>query len=133
MPCASAGQCSKPGRASVPTWFYGHEQTNGFATGVAKYFANSVREDTLLHRSRAGIVYLPGQAGTVQEIFQAVTDNFYASDPSAVAPLVLVGVEHWTRVYPAWPLLRQLAAERPMAAAIFCVDTVDEAAELLTN
>ena len=116
---------------SIPTWFYGHEPTNVFATGIAKYFANSVREDTLLHRSRGGIVYLPGQAGTVQEIFQAATENFYALDPSQVAPLVLVGLEHWTRTYPAWPLLQRLAAEHPMARAVFCVETVDEAAALL--
>ena len=32
----------------VPTWFYGHEPTNLFATHVAKYFANSIREDGLL-------------------------------------------------------------------------------------
>ena len=33
---------------AVPTWFYGHEPTNQFATSVAKYFANSIREDGLL-------------------------------------------------------------------------------------
>jgi len=55
---------------SIPTWFYGHEPTNVFATKIAKYFANALREDTLLHRRRGGIVYLPGRAGTVQEIFR---------------------------------------------------------------
>ncbi len=92
---------------SIPTWFYGHEPTNVFATMIAKYFANALREDTLLHRCRGGIVYLPGQAGTVQEIFQAVTENFYAADPSMVTPMILVGVDYWTRTYPAWPLLQQ--------------------------
>ena len=67
----------------------------------------------------------------MQEIFQAVTENFYAADPTQVAPLVLVGLEHWTRTYPAWPLLQGLAAGRPMAGAVFCVDTVEEAAALL--
>jgi predicted Rossmann-fold nucleotide-binding protein len=116
---------------SVPTWFYGHEPTNVFATGIAKYFANAVREDTLLHRCRGGIVYLPGQAGTVQEIFQAATENFYAADATLIAPMVLVGVDYWTTTYPAWPLLERLAADRPMQAAVACVDTVSEAAELL--
>jgi predicted Rossmann-fold nucleotide-binding protein len=118
---------------SIPTWFYGHEPSNLFATGIAKYFANALREDTLLHRCRGGIVYLPGQAGTVQEIFQAVTENFYAADPARIAPLVLVGVEYWTERLPAWPLLRRLASDRPMAAAIHCVDTVAEAADLLSS
>ena len=85
---------------SIPTWFYGHEPTNAFATGIAKYFANALREDTLLHRCRGGIVYLPGQAGTVQEIFQAVTENFYAADPALVAPMILVGTDYWTRDLP---------------------------------
>lgn len=118
---------------SIPTWFYGHEPTNVFATGIAKYFANALREDTLLHRCRGGIVYLPGQAGTVQEIFQAVTENFYAADPTLVAPMVLVGVEYWTSTYPAWPLLRQLGRGRAMAGVISCVDTVAEAAALLAG
>jgi predicted Rossmann-fold nucleotide-binding protein len=118
---------------SIPTWFYGHEPSNLFATGVAKYFANALREDTLLHRCRGGIVYLPGQAGTVQEIFQAVTENFYAADLSQIAPLVLVGVDYWTERLPAWPLLQRLAADRPMAAAMHCVDTVAEAADLLSS
>ncbi|CAA9297169.1 MAG: FIG01123807: hypothetical protein [uncultured Friedmanniella sp.] len=116
---------------SVPTWFYGHEPTNVFATGIAKYFANALREDTLLHRCRGGIVYLPGQAGTVQEIFQAVTENFYAADASLVAPMVLVGVEYWTRTYPAWPLLRALGEGRAMGRVLHCVDTVEEAAALV--
>ncbi len=116
---------------SIPTWFYGHEPTNAFATSVAKYFTNALREDTLLHRCRGGIVYLPGQAGTVQEIFQAATENFYAADSAAVAPMVLVGVDYWTRTYPAWPLLHSLGQGRAMGAAIFCVDSVSEAANLL--
>ena len=119
------------GSLSIPTWFYGHEPTNLFATGIAKYFANALREDTLLHRCRGGIVYLPGQAGTVQEIFQAVTENYYAAEPASIAPMVLVGVDYWTERLPAWPLLQRLAADRPMAAAVHCVDDIAEAADLL--
>ena len=63
---------------------------------IAKYFANALREDTLLHRCRGGIVFFPGQAGTVQEIFQAATENFYAAGPTLVAPMILVGVDYWT-------------------------------------
>ena len=116
---------------SIPTWFYGHEPSNLFATGIAKYFGNALREDTLLHRCRGGIVYLPGQAGTVQEIFQAVTENFYAADRTRIAPMVLVGTDYWTIRLPAWPLLQRLAEGRAMADAVHCVDDVAEAAELL--
>jgi predicted Rossmann-fold nucleotide-binding protein len=117
----------------VPTWFYGHEPTNVFATGIAKYFANALREDTLLHRCRGGVVYLPGQAGTVQEVFQAVTENFYAADAHRVAPLVLLGRDYWRTTLPVWPLLTRLASGRPMADHVFCVNDVGAAVELLTS
>jgi len=118
---------------SIPTWFYGHEPTNVFATAIAKYFTNALREDTLLHRCRGGIVFLPGAAGTVQEIFQSATENYYAADATRVAPLVLVGVDYWTREYPAWPLLRRLGAGRSMGPTSYCVETVAEAAEALAS
>ena len=117
---------------SIPTWFYGHEPTNVFATDIAKYFSNALREDTLLHRCEGGLVFLPGQAGTVQEIFQAVTENFYAADASLIAPLILVGRQYWTDTYPAWPLLQRLGVGRPVAELIYCVDDVKEATNLLT-
>ena len=53
----------------------------------------------------------------MQEIFQAVTENFYAADPTRVAPMVLVGVDYWTGTYPAWPLLQRLGAGRPMGGS----------------
>jgi predicted Rossmann-fold nucleotide-binding protein len=126
-PIASAGRS-----LSIPTWFYGHEPTNVFATEIAKYFSNALRENTLLNRCRGGVVYLPGRAGTVQEIFQAATENFYAADASLITPLILVGRQHWTDTYPAWPLLQRLGDGRPMGELIYCVDDVHEAASLLT-
>jgi predicted Rossmann-fold nucleotide-binding protein len=127
-PAATAGT-----GLAIPTWFYGHEPTNLFATGIAKYFANALREDTLLHRCRGGIVYLPGQAGTVQEIFQAVTENYYAADTSQVAPLVLVGIDYWTNQLPAWPLLRRLGAGRAMGKVVHCVEDIGAAIDLLVH
>jgi predicted Rossmann-fold nucleotide-binding protein len=126
-PIADAGRS-----LSIPTWFYGHEPTNVFATEIAKYFSNALREDALLHRCEGGVVFLPGKAGTVQEIFQAVTENFYAADASLIAPLILVGRQYWTNSYPAWPLLQRLGAGRPMSELIYCVDDVHEASSLLT-
>jgi predicted Rossmann-fold nucleotide-binding protein len=114
----------------VPTWFYGHEPSNVFAAAIAKYFQNSVREATLLRRCDGGIVFLPGAAGTVQEIFQDACENYYADGP-LVAPMVLVGVEHWTERLPVWPLLVALAGERTMAERVRLVDTVEEAARWL--
>ncbi len=109
----------------IPTWFYGHEPPNLFATSIAKYFQNALREDTLLRHCGAGIVFLPGAAGTAQEIFQDACENFY-SDAATVTPMVLVGVQHWTHEVPAWPLLSKLAHGRAMQGAVHLVDSVDE-------
>lgn len=114
----------------IPTWFYGHEPPNPFASSIAKYFQNSLREDTLLHRCNAGIVFLPGAAGTVQEIFQDACENYYA-DEATVAPMILVGVAHWTREVPAWSLLQRMADGRPMESALHLVESVDEVTDLL--
>lgn len=113
----------------VPTWFYGHEPPNLFPTAIAKYFRNALREAILLQICNAGIVFLPGAAGTVQEIFQDACENYYA-DESAVATMVLVGRRYWTETLPAWPLLQALAGGRAMESRIHLVDTVDEAAGL---
>ncbi len=115
----------------IPTWFYGHEPPNAFAAKIAKYFANALREDTLLTRSRGGVICLSGTAGTVQEIFQASTENYYAATPADVAPMILVGIDYWTTQLPAWPLLERLGKGREMGRQIHLVDTADEAAELL--
>ncbi|MCT2594204.1 Rossmann fold nucleotide-binding protein [Streptomyces sp. N2-109] len=109
----------------IPTWFYGHEPPNPFARHIAKYFVNAVREDGLLARSNAGVVFLPGASGTVQEVFDNATPNYYESR-GVPTPMVLVGRRHWTDELPAWPLLRALARERPMASRIALVDEVDE-------
>ena len=110
----------------IPTWHYGHEPPNVFATAIAKYFRNATREAILLEVCDAGIVFLPGVAGTVQEVFQDGCENYYA-DESSVAPMVLVGRTYWTETVPAWPLLEALARGRVMEPHVHLVDTVEEA------
>ena len=116
----------------VPTWHYGHEPPNLFATAIAKYFRNALREAILLMVCDAGIVFLPGAGGTVQEIFQDACENYYASE-DAVAPMVLVGRRYWTEELPAWPLLRALSRGRAMEQHVHLVDTVEEAAALFVK
>jgi predicted Rossmann-fold nucleotide-binding protein len=53
----------------TPTWVYGSESPNLFATSVAKYFYNSLREEGLVSVANGGIVFGKGDAGTVQEVF----------------------------------------------------------------
>jgi len=114
----------------VPTWHYGHEPPNLFATAIAKYFRNALREAILLQVCGSGIVFLPGAGGTVQEIFQDACENYYATE-DRIAPMVLVDHAHWTRTLPAWPLLQALAQGRPMEKHIHLVDSIDEAAALI--
>ena len=116
----------------IPTWFYGHEPTNLFATGIAKYFRNALREAILLQICDAGIVFLPGLAGTVQEVFQDGCENFYA-DEEHVAPMVLVGHRYWTQTLPVWSLLQSLARGRVMEPHVHLVETIEEAAALLAR
>lgn len=88
----------------IPTWYYGHEPPSPFATHIAKYFANSVREEGLLAIAKGGIVFAPGSAGTMQEIFQEVAQNHYKSFGYA-SPMVFMNKEYWSYDRPIYPLL----------------------------
>lgn len=114
----------------IPTWFYGHEPPNVFATHIAKYFSNAQREAILLVVSSGGTVVLPGAAGTVQEIFQEACDGYYGA-PEKVAPLVLWGREYWSRTLPAWPLLLALSKGSPLEGKVHLVDSLEEALDAL--
>jgi len=114
----------------IPTLHYGHEPPNVFATAIAKFVGNAVREAVLLEVCDAGIVFLPGAAGTVQEVFQDACENYYG-DELSIAPMVLVGREYWTTTLPVWPLLRDLAEGRLMQPLIHLVDTPTEAADVI--
>jgi len=119
----------EPRSLGIPTWFYGHEPPNVFAQGIAKYFSNASREDWLLAHAGAGVIVLPGAAGTVQEIFQFATRAYYAT---AIPPaLVLVSESHWTRTIPVWPALVALGSGRAMGGRIALVDDIAAAAAYL--
>jgi predicted Rossmann-fold nucleotide-binding protein len=122
------------GGLALPTWLYGHEPANLFAGQIGKYFSNAVREDTILRLSRGGIVFAPGWAGTVQEVFQAATKTFYRTDGPSGA-FVFLGVEHWSAL-PVEALLRPLLAKSPygdQSDLILVTDSVDEAMAALTH
>ncbi|MFV0289992.1 MAG: LOG family protein [Mangrovibacterium sp.] len=94
----------------IPTWLYGHEPPTPFATKIAKYFANSVREDGLLTIAKGGVIFAPGSAGTIQEIFQEATQNHYLSCDYA-SPMVFYNTNYWSKEYPIYPLLESLSKE----------------------
>ena len=100
----------KPSLA-IPTWFYGHEPSNLFGSHIAKYFSNSIREDTLLAICLYGIVFAPGSAGTTQEIFQDATQNHYGTF-NYYSPMVFLGKERYEVQTMIYPLLKQLSYKR---------------------
>lgn len=116
----------KPTSLGVPTWHYGHEPPNVFAGEIAKYFANSIREDGLLAIALAGVVFAPGSAGTIQEIFQDAAQNHYESFGKA-SPMVFLDEAYWTDTKPVYPVLRQLAADRAYGELVTATDDVAEA------
>jgi predicted Rossmann-fold nucleotide-binding protein len=123
------------GGLSVPTWLYGHEPANLFAAGIAKYFSNAIREDMILSLSRGGVVFAPGRAGTVQEIFQAVTKLYYKVD-GTVGPLVFLDRGFWTDELPVRTLLQPLLADSrygDLNRAVHLTDDVTEAVGLLKS
>lgn len=93
----------------IPTWFYGHEPATPFATHIAKYFFNSLREDVLLAIAKGGIIYSPGSAGTIQEIFQDAAQNHYETFGTP-SPMVFLDKDFFTREIPIYPLLEDLVA-----------------------
>ncbi|WP_306208970.1 LOG family protein [Actinoplanes sp. RD1] len=116
------------GGLALPTWLYGHEPANLFAGQIGKYFSNAVREDSILRLARGGIVFAPGWAGTVQEVFQAATKTFYRTDGPSGA-FVFLGRAHWAGL-PVEELLKPLLARSPhgdQSHLIVVTDDLDEA------
>jgi predicted Rossmann-fold nucleotide-binding protein len=125
----------RPGGVSlgVPTWLYGHEPPNPFASHVAKYFANSLREEGLITLGRGGIVFAPGNAGTIQEVFQDVTQNRYATVEGTLSPMIFLNRAFWSAEKPVFPLVAHLAAGHPYAELLTACDEVDEVVDFLTR
>jgi hypothetical protein len=116
----------RPGPSiGIPTWHYGHEPSNVFPTAIAKYFANSEREDGLLAIARHGVIFTPGSAGTIQEVFQDAAQNHYATAPGFASPMVFFGATYGRRTKPEFPLLEQLAAGHAYASLLFLSDEVE--------
>ncbi|MEH0970079.1 hypothetical protein V6U77_02925 [Micromonospora sp. CPCC 205546] len=125
---------ARAGGLAIPTWLYGHEPANLFAGRIAKYFSNAIREDTILRLARGGIVFAPGRAGTVQEVFQAATKTYYCTDGASGA-YVFLDRAYWTDELPVESLLRPLLAASPygdVSSSVHLTDDVHEAVRVLT-
>ena len=120
---------------AVPTWYYGHEPVTPFATHIAKYFQNSIREDVLLALAANGVVYAPGRAGTLQEVFQDAAQDYYHSVGGVFSPMVFFDSKFWRETLPVEPLVRDLfvknGREKEYKAKVRYLDTVEEVVEFL--
>ena len=101
-------------------------RTTPFATHIAKFFENSIREDSILTFAYGGIVYTPGSAGTMQEIFQDAVQNHYLSFGFS-SPMVFMGKDYWTKEMPVYPLLESLMhTGKYKNLLLFLTDKLDE-------
>lgn len=91
----------------IPTWLYGHEPATPLATHIAKYFDNSIREDGIVTIAKGGILFTPGSAGTLQEIFQEAVQNHYLSFGYA-SPMLFLDEAYWRKDVPVYPLIEHL-------------------------
>ena len=71
-----------------------------------------------------GIVFAPGSAGTIQEIFQDAAQNHYRTYGTA-SPMVFLGEKYWTETKPVYPLLKHLADGHEYGRWLFISDDVD--------
>ena len=110
----------------VPTWLYGHEPATPFATHIAKYFDNSIREDSILTIAKGGIIYSPGSAGTMQEIFQEAVQNHYLSFGYA-SPMIFMNRQYWTEELPVYLLMEHLVKKEKYKNLLMTLtDSTDE-------
>ena len=99
-----------------------------FATHIAKYFTNSIREDGLLAIARSGVVYTPGGAGTEQEIFTDTAQNSL-NLYEVRSPMVFFGRDFHEREEPELVAARPTAGRRVRLGRSWCAwsTSVDEA------
>ncbi|MGH7023674.1 MAG: hypothetical protein ACREEB_08800 [Caulobacteraceae bacterium] len=134
----------------IPTWYYGSEPPNLFASVSGKYFMNSLREDGLVSIANGGLVFAKGAAGTVQEVFQNASYNYYRGAGVGATPMVFLGADFWNpcppadatadapldpRRKPVFPLIAKLAADADptFSPGVLLSDDAGEIAEFLVS
>lgn len=115
----------------VPTWTYAGEPISQFATHLAKYFSNSIREDGLLGIAKHGVVFAAGGAGTMQEVFQDAAHNAYRSY-NFVAPMVFLG-SSYTQPPSAYHVAMAVARQYKFDDFLAAIDTPVEVVRFLQS
>ena len=133
----------------IPTWFYGHEPPNLFASHHSKMFFNSLREDGLVTLANREIIYFEGNAGTVQEIFQDAAQNYYVGEGQSPTSMVFYNAGgYWERASdelswptdspmdkrkPLLPLIKQLAIEKKFTNSVFVTRSAEATVKFLVD
>jgi predicted Rossmann-fold nucleotide-binding protein len=117
---------------AIPTWFYGHEPSNLFASHIAKYFSNSIREDTLLAICLHGVIFAPGSAGTIQEIFMDAAQNHYGSF-NYVSPMIFLGKKWYEIESMIFPLVKKLSYGKRYHDLLFISDDPKRIVQFILN
>lgn len=116
---------------AVPTWFYGHEPVNLFASHIGKYFSNSIREDGLLAISVYGVVFAPGSAATIEEVFIDAAQNHYETFGHC-SPMVFLGEGHYLQSQ-VYSCLAQQAVGHRYAQMITISDNIHKLLQFIRD
>jgi len=111
---------------AIPTWVY-YEPTCMFASYIASYFSNPIREYNLLNYSFGGCLISPGSAGTLAETFIFHANQHYKS-LGYITPFVFLNKYWWNEKIPVFPLIYNLA-NSTYKSRLFSVDTPEEVVE----
>ena len=93
---------------------------------------NTGREDGLLTIAEHGVIFAPGSAGTIQEIFMDACQNHYGSLGN-ISPMVFLNEAYWTETKPVYPLLKELAKGRAYEALLTIADDEDEVIDFILS
>jgi predicted Rossmann-fold nucleotide-binding protein len=118
-----------PGGVSlaIPSWVTAGEPISQFASHIAKYFSNSIREDGMLAVATAGIVFAPGAAGTMQEIFQDAAQN--ADRTFGRSPMAFLDARHYREETGLYPALQRQATRLGFADLLSLHDEPEQLLE----
>ncbi len=112
---------------AIPSWVIAGEPISQFASHIAKYFSNSIREDGMLAVATAGIVFAPGGAGTMQEIFQDAAQN--ANRTFGRSPMAFLDTQHYRVETGLYPTLQRQATRLGFADLLSLSDEPEQILE----
>jgi predicted Rossmann-fold nucleotide-binding protein len=115
---------------SIPTWVHGHEPPNPFPARIAKFFSAAIRQEVLIEVTKGAIIYSPGSAGTLREIFQTVEQNHYNMYDN-VYPMIFLNKEYWSKTLPAYNFFEDIQKSSSLNNIVVSLEDDEVAIEKL--